>query len=165
MIQRIQTLYLIGALIAITVLSSFPVVKFEMKNQLGFSEKGISVKKVEVYAVEDVQYAYKNIMPSSKIWHIINLILLTLTAFCLVTAIFLYQKRRWQLILCWVSLVFLFILSGLIYVDLNSFVSEIWTQSLGIGAFSLSASLLLILLARKGIKKDENLVRSVDRIR
>ncbi len=121
-------------------------------------------------------------------WHYLSFVLLILSALTILATLFLFKNRLWQLRLCWTTIVLLLTLTILIYMNIvhwASFIGEISSEStlstslplfkgsansvanrsLEIGSYSLSACLLLLLLSRKQIQKDENLVQSIDRLR
>lgn len=74
--------------------------------------------------------------------------------------IFLFQNRKTQLTL--ISLNYLLLIAALVLYIVNDGVLEFykdWTF------YPLLASFVFLLLARKGVKADENLIRSADRLR
>jgi hypothetical protein len=77
-----------------------------------------------------------------------------------------YKKRQNQFVMCRLNILLNLILLGLfVYRSLNlsgeaSFVSE-----KGIGMFLPIIAIVLLVLSNKAIKKDEDLVKSVDRLR
>ncbi len=79
--------------------------------------------------------------------------------------IFLFKNRKLQFVIGrLVILINLFLLGLLIYVSLT-LPGEISISKKGIGMFLPILVVLLIVLANKAIKKDEDLVKSVDRLR
>jgi hypothetical protein len=171
MLQRIQTVYLALALVAIILLGLFPVVRFLPENRIQSGKMGLG--SMEVSAFEETlhqDYAAPESIASPQkinyhIWHYLNLAVWSASLLLILVCIFLYRNRVWQNRICWISLALILSLSVLIYLNINELKFSGLPRSLDIGAFSLSASLLLILLARKQIVKDEKLVRSVDRLR
>ncbi|SMO59701.1 DUF4293 family protein [Fodinibius sediminis] len=91
---------------------------------------------------------------------------LTLAALLPLVSIFLYNNRQFQLrvvtISLWTEILALGFGTG-IYSSLGGFGSFLWDESIGLGL--LIAALLLTLFARKKIKDDIELVKSMDRIR
>lgn len=80
-------------------------------------------------------------------------------------AIFLFKKRKLQFVLGRIIiLINLFLLGLLIYLSLN-LSGETLVSEKGIGMFLPILAILLIVFANKAIKKDEDLVKSVDRLR
>ena len=79
-------------------------------------------------------------------------------------AIFRFNDRQQQFVLGRIIiLINLFLLGILIYLSLN-IPGEIFSEK-GIGMFIPSIVILFAVLANKAIRKDENLVKSVDRLR
>ena len=87
---------------------------------------------------------------------------LSFSALLVLTAIFFYKKRKIQLLLnriqIFVHLLVLIILLISFKFWVGFSIEDLWL-------LVPSSSVLLLLLANKGIKKDENLIRSFDRIR
>ena len=82
-----------------------------------------------------------------------------------IVTIFLFKNRQLQFVIGRISiLINLFLLGLLIYVSLN-LPGETMVSEKGIGMFLPILAILLVVLANKAIKKDEDLVKSVDRLR
>ncbi|OSY88106.1 membrane protein [Tenacibaculum holothuriorum] len=80
-------------------------------------------------------------------------------------AIFLFMNRQLQFVLGRLNvLINLFLLGVLIYLSLT-LSGETAVSEKGIGMFFPILIILLLVLANKAIKKDEDLVKSVDRLR
>ena len=81
-----------------------------------------------------------------------------------IIAIFKFNKRQLQFVLGRIIiLINLFLLGILIYLSLN--ISGEVSSEKGIGMFLPIVVILFAFLANKAIKKDEDLVKSVDRLR
>ncbi len=81
-------------------------------------------------------------------------------------AIFLFKNRGLQIKISRVSL--FFIVAGIIFAAYLLFIKAsipINSLSLGLGTFLPLAGIILTILANRYIKKDENLVQSMDRLR
>jgi hypothetical protein len=88
-----------------------------------------------------------------------------ISAILSIVAIFLFKKRQLQFVIGRIIIIInFFILGLLIYLSLN-LPGETLVSEKGIGMFLPVLSILLIVLANKAIKKDEDLVKSVDRLR
>ena len=88
-----------------------------------------------------------------------------LSAIVSFVTIFLFKNRKLQFVVGrLVILINLFLLGLLIYVSLT-LPGEASISEKGIGMFLPILVILLIVLANKAIKKDEDLVKSVDRLR
>jgi len=136
MIQRIQTLYLLLA----AGVSGGLVFVFEIwKNTEGLL----------LFAKDNVLY----------------LSLFLGSALLSLISIFLYKNRKAQFVLGRLNIILNFILLGLfVYQSLN-LSGETHVSEKGIGMFLPIVSIVLLVLANKAIKKDEDLVKSVDRLR
>ncbi|MGC6431461.1 MAG: DUF4293 domain-containing protein [Jejuia sp.] len=79
--------------------------------------------------------------------------------------IFLFKNRKLQFVLGRLNIILNFILLGFfVYLSLNVS-GETLVSEKGIGMFLPIISIVLLALANKAIKKDEDLVKSVDRLR
>jgi len=79
--------------------------------------------------------------------------------------IFNFKNRQRQFVINRLSMIFNFILLGFfVYRSLN-LSGETLVSEKGIGMFLPAISIVLLVLANKAIKKDEDLVKSVDRLR
>ena len=82
-----------------------------------------------------------------------------------VLSIFMFKNRKLQFVLGRLNIILNFILLGLfVYLSLN-LSGETVVSEKGIGMFLPIISIVLLVLANKAIKKDEDLVKSVDRLR
>ena len=143
MIQRIQTIYLLIA----SVISGVLIFVFNLWNNL----------KDEVYALELFER-------ESLVLKIIP-VLFILSAVVSFSTIFLFKNRKLQFVVGRIIiLINLFLLGLLIYVSLT-LPGEVSISEKGIGMFLPILVILLIVFANKAIKKDEDLVKSVDRLR
>ena len=143
MIQRIQSIYLLLS----GVISGGIVFLVEMwstiKNQVFFQDLFSS----EIVFVQVVPYIY-----------IVSAILSLVT-------IFLFKNRQLQFIMCRINILINLILLGLLVYLSLSLPGEASVSEKGIGMFLPVLSVLLLVFANKAIKKDEDLVKSVDRLR
>ena len=136
MIQRVQTLYLALAAIVSGGLS------------FAFS-MWTNVSDTEIMALDIV-------------W-IIGLFLLS--ALLSVITIFKYNNRQTQFVLGRLNIILNFILLGVIVYLSLTLSGETAVSEKGIGMILPLFSIVFIVLANKAIKKDEDLVKSVDRLR
>lgn len=137
MIQRIQTVYLALAFVVVAVLPYlFPLWKMDDGKEMYFM----------------TTMAYSVILGLS-------------TMLCTVSILF-YKKRQHQFVLNRLNIVFNLILLVLfVYRSLNLSGEAIKVSEKGIGMFLPIVAIVLLVLANKAIKKDEDLVKSVDRLR
>ena len=152
MIQRAQSIYLILAAIclSITFLLPFSTYTPDIVDSATFSFSGLGFDKSGV------------IFP--LIFNIIVSILLS------IITIALYKNRKKQFFINKVNFLSLLIILGgmfwnftLIETDLLITNKEI--ISYGVGMFMPIAALVFLIMAHRGIKKDEELIKSMDRIR
>jgi hypothetical protein len=137
MIQRIQSLWLLLAAATILLVLKFPI------------------------ASATVGAEAKAFLASSNLPLFLIAILLGLSA--LVT-IFLFKKRSAQKQLIWLSILVSVLFIILMYFPAQAFISA------NAGGFNIGAGLplvyiILMILAYSGIRKDEKLIRSIDRLR
>ena len=136
MIQRIQSVYLFLAFVVSGILSLlFPL----WKNAEG----------LDYYAGQSTMY----------------LVPFGLSAALSIISLLGYKKRQTQFVYNRLNMILNFILLGLfVYQSLN-LSGETLVSEKGIGMFLPVVSIILLALANKAIKKDEDLVKSADRIR
>jgi hypothetical protein len=143
MIQRIQTIYLFFA----SIISGGLVFVFNLWSTL----------KEQIYVVD----LFLKDLISFKL---IPLMFFASAILSLV-AIFLFKNRKLQFVVGRIIiLINLFLLGLLIYLSLT-LSGETSVSEKGIGMFLPILAILLVVLANKAIKKDEDLVKSVDRLR
>ncbi len=136
MLQRIQTIYLLIS----AVISGGLIFVFHLWTTLN---------EVEFYAIEDQLFLA---------------LFLCSSALALIT-IFKYKNRQTQFVLGRLNIILNFILLGLfVYRSLN-LSGETVVSEKGIGMLLPIFSIVFLVLANKAIKKDEDLVKSVDRLR
>ncbi|WP_306350982.1 DUF4293 domain-containing protein [Flavobacterium sp. '19STA2R22 D10 B1'] len=136
MIQRIQTIYLI---IAFIVTGALPFV-FPL---------WVDQNKVDFYFMNNMAYVALFGLSS------------TLSLLSLIS----YKNRKNQFVLGRLNIILNLILLGLfVYRSLN-LSGETTVSEKGIGLFLPIVSIVFLALANKAIKKDEELVKSVDRLR
>jgi len=156
MLQRIQSIYLLLASLALFALFLFPLVH----NIYVDGKKPITLMVTGVYQDVNGQNTHTEFFAgltiATAILGIIPLII-----------IFLYKNRKQQIALSYSALLVIigysFWLSQAAKKVMGSI--QIDTHNWGIGLFLSSLSMLLVLLAIRAIKADEKLVKSADRLR
>lgn len=136
MIQRIQTVFLI--LVALTVgglFIWFPVVKNEAGDL--------------IYSREEPLF----------------FILLFISIALAIIAILSYKKRKNQFVFNRLNILTNFILLGVFVYRSLTVSGETLVSEKGIGMFLPIISIVFLVMANRAIQKDENLVKSVDRLR
>ncbi len=159
MIQRVQTLYLLLATIFTGLLLFVPLASSDISNMhADLTAWGIYVTDMT-----------NNGLITQILSHSWFGILLTVTTLLPFATIFLYKKRKRQMLLCIVEIILLAVSAGLlIYLQQTDMLIKGMAQPKFV-LLSQSGLLLLsivsVWIARRRIAKDEALVRSLDRIR
>ncbi len=97
--------------------------------------------------------------------HILVLGMFSVIALLGVLGIFMFKNRQLQFVLGRINILLNFILLGVfVYWSLN-LSGETVVSEKGIGMLFPIISIVLLVMANKAIKKDEDLVKSVDRLR
>ena len=135
MILRIQSLYLLLAFICSGVLSSITFLVIK---------SGVTVRIIDSPAF---------------------IVLFLVSALLSFISIFLYRSRQTQFVLGRLNIILNFILLGLFIFRLLNSSLVINGSEKGFGLILPVFSIVLLVLANKAIKKDEYLVKSVDRLR
>ncbi|MHB1146238.1 MAG: DUF4293 domain-containing protein [Lutibacter sp.] len=144
MIQRIQSIYLLIA----TVLSGgliFPL-------NLWITEQG-----TEFFALDSL--SSDNLVLASVF------VLFMASALLTLITIFQFKKRQLQFILGRLTILINFILVGILVYFAQNLSGEMQVSEKGIGLLIPIFTIVFVALANKAIKKDEELVKSVDRLR
>jgi hypothetical protein len=153
MIQRIQSVYLLMASVAIYLLFVFPVANIYLPN---------GAKKIAVTGV------YENI--NEQVVQTIPFTFLTIATVIIglipIVLIFLFKDRKRQLTLIYLSIVLFIAFSFWLSKSVKA-AAEISMQlsDYGIGAGLSSVAILFLVLAAKAIQRDDKLVKSADRLR
>jgi hypothetical protein len=143
MIQRIQTLYLFLAALA----------------------SGALINVVYLWNENDAKiYIFDLLESISLVLKSIPILFVVSTVLSLI-AIFLFKNRKLQFVINRLNILTNLILLGVLLYYLLSLPGETVISEKGIGIFIPVVVVLLLVLANKAIHKDENLVKSVDRLR
>ena len=144
MIQRIQSLYLlIAAVISLGLTSVFPL----WTNKAG------------------TDYNALNLITESDMAIMVVPILFILSGIISLISIFLYKKRKNQFVITRLNILINLILLGVLIYHLLTLSGETQVSEKGIGVGLPIIVIILLVLANKAIKGDEDLVKSVDRLR
>lgn len=137
MLQRIQTIYLV----------------------LGFVTTGVLPFFVPLWTLADGK---ESLFMQNQLYVVLFGLSTTLT----VLSIVLFNKRQNQFVLGRLNIILNLILLGLfVYRSLNLSGETPAVSEKGIGMFLPIVAIVLLVFANKAIKKDEDLVKSVDRLR
>jgi len=155
MLQRIQSIYLLLAGLALAALFFFPLV-----HNVYVNSKPVTIMVNGVY--EDV---------NGQLTHTQFFTALTaataIAALLPLGVIFGYKNRKQQINLCYVVMLIIIGYSYWTSQSVKAIVgdADLTLSNFGIGIVLISVSLLLIVLAQKAIQRDEKLVKSADRLR
>jgi hypothetical protein len=155
MLQRIQTLYLSGAIISCILLFFFPIANYtyEILNYKLF--------------VTGMRYMEQN--TTIDFWVTSPMLFLLICSVLLsIVSIFTFKKRRLQLLFVNINILFTIILVALIFLYYSDhYFREIVKDkpSYQFGCFIPLISLVFLVLAFRAIRKDEALVKSSERLR
>lgn len=144
MIQRVQSIYLLIA----TLLSGGLIFVFK----LWVDDKGNDFFVVDSFSTESVPL---------KIMAVLFFVSAALT----LIAVFQFKNRQLQFVLGRLAILTNFILLGIVVYFSQNLSGEIKISEKGIGLFIPILTILFVVIANKAIKKDEELVKSVDRLR
>ncbi|MBZ9651099.1 DUF4293 domain-containing protein [Psychroflexus montanilacus] len=136
MIQRIQSLYLLMAILLNGVLSFYLPLWVTSEN-------------IEIYALSQP----------------VAISLFSLSVLISFITLFSFKKRKRQFVLGRINIILNFVLVGVFAYWTLSLPGEMDISEKGIGMLLPIISIVFIALANKAIKKDEDLVKSVDRLR
>ena len=155
MIQRIQSIWLFFATACIFSLFLFPYL--QVLNPDGSSK---SLKVTGIY--ENI--AGQVVQTEPFLGLTIATVILGLIPFII---IFLYKDRKKQVMLSYIAIVLIIGFSFWLIQTAKSWLGDITLQAenYGIGIMLPSISILFIILAIRGIKKDDRLIKSADRLR
>ncbi len=144
MIQRVQTLYLILA----GVISLGLIFVFSLWT---------NIQGDEIFALSlfNEGLMFLKVIP----------ILFVLSGFLSLMSIFLFKNRKNQFVLNRINILINLILLGVLIYHLLMLSGETQVSEKGIGVFLPVVVIVLLAIANKAIKKDEDLVKSVDRLR
>lgn len=136
MLQRIQSIYLFCCMLTAGVLPLF-------------INLWTTTLKKEVFVTDNLIY----------------LALFGATALLALVSIFSYKKRQNQFVINRLNMILNFIIIGLLVYHSLNLSGEAKVSEKGIGMLLPIFSIVFLALANKAIKRDEDLVKSVDRIR
>ena len=156
MLQRIQSVYLFVSSLALGLMFAFPV-----SNYYGeFHTLRLNLLKVEnlVPGSEDVFHPYFT-LPLA----VFVCLICVLTVF----SIFKFKNRKIQLKVLKISILLnIVLIVGIFFIYSKLILSQINVdEEYSISAFLPLFSLVFLVMAFRGVKKDEDLIRSTDRLR
>lgn len=157
MIQRIQSIWLLLAAVVILGLFVFPYLNYTDLVGLG--------KKLLVTG----SYAAVNNESVKQESYLLQSIATVVLGFIPIVTIFSYKNRKRQLTLIFVEIVLICLFGVWLFVsatDTLSLISQSFgAQNIGVGFFLLPIAIIFLAMAIGGIRKDEKLIKSADRLR
>lgn len=157
MIQRIQTVWLFLAAIIVLGLFIFPYVSYIDLVGLG--------KKLYVTG----SYSAVNNEAVREQSYVLQTIATVVLALLPIITIFLYKDRKRQKALIFVEIALICLFAIWLIMSANSTLSLISqsldTENIGVGFFLLPVAIIFLAMAIGGIRKDEKLIKSADRLR
>lgn len=153
MIQRIQTVYLLLAFAACILCMCMPVGNFVNEAADGMYETGI---------LKNLWVSYSDGHHDLSVWGLFAI--LVVTSFFSFIGIFQYKRRMMQLRICTLCML---LLTGwyITYAVFTLLVLSDWTFHISWAASLPLVAIILHFMAFQAIRKDEKLVRSLDRLR
>ncbi len=160
MIQRIQTVYLLLAAILLGLIFFFPIAEISRDAIVyEFNENGFVYSSTNSSSMNEMS-GYQPIFPV-YLW-------LTITVACIIIAILFFKKRGVQIKLNYLNTLLSLGLIVYLFYSADSFNENLGSNAqttYKIGLYLAVAALPFLILASRSIKKDENLIKSLDRIR
>ena len=154
MLQRIQSVYLVLVIISCIILNMFSLITADAVD---------GIYELSIIKTSFIRQSIASVLSFNFPLIISNLFIIIIT---LVT-IFRYNNRKMQLKLINVILIAVLIFIGILIFDYRQLISLCGSANASLKPIIIIVpiQLILLLLAANGIKKDEALVRSADRLR
>lgn len=157
MIQRVQTVWLLAATVTLLGLFVFPYVSFIDLVGLG--------KQIFVTGT----YSSVNNEMSRESSYILQAIVAGLVAIIPLVAIFLFKNRKKQVLVIGIAIVLIVLLGVWMFMAattvLDAISQRLQAGNIGVGFFLLPVAIIFLAMAIGGIRKDEKLIKSADRLR
>lgn len=155
MIQRIQSIYLLLSAVAAALMFAFPLAKF-----YGDSNFALYLYRIEFFDPS----------PTMQLSPYFLLPLMALVIFVIimsVLALFSFKNRKRQMNITRIAMALVLILMGAYFFGYVGLLEKNAGNpaDYGFASFMPAISFLFLLLASRGIQKDENLIKSMDRLR
>lgn len=157
MIQRIQSIWLFLASVAIFALFLFPYLQYSDIAGIGQALKVTGkFHGLEGQAIREELFLFQTIAA-------------VLLGFFPLYIIFQYKNRKLQIQLIVLEVVLIVLFGFWLYTAASSALTEarqfLSARNIGVGFFLLPISIIFLLMAMGGIRKDERLIRSAERLR
>ncbi len=155
MLQRIQSVHLLFASLALFALFLFP-----LAHNIYINGKAVSIMVTGIF--EDI-----NGHQSHTQFFVALTVATAVIALVPLIIIFCYKNRKQQILLGYATILLVIGFSFWMSQSVKNIMGSIQldTHNWGIGLFLTSISIVFLLLAIKAIKNDEKLIKSADRLR
>lgn len=157
MLQRIQTIWLLLAALVVLGLFLFPYVNYIDLVGLG--------KRITITG----EFGAVNNELVKKESYILQTIAAIVLAIIPLFIIFQFRNRKLQLKLIYAQMVLLVLFMVWLFFSASNTLSlinqKIGFQNIGVGFFLLPIAIVLLVMASNGIRQDEKLIKSADRLR
>lgn len=157
MIQRIQTVWLFVAALVLLGLFQFPYVSYIDLVGLG--------RKLYVTG----EYSAVNNETVKQSSHLLQTIATIVLALIPVATIFMFKDRKRQLKMVYVTIILIAVFAVWLLFSANNTLATIsqtvGADNIGVGFFLLPVAIIFLAMAIGGIRKDEKLIKSADRLR
>ncbi len=179
MLQRIQTVYLVLALIAFGICFTFPIAKYQLPlpatQQVAYSELRLFAKNNPEAYIQFQQGAPEFFVPQRGYIHTWPLVVLVVLVMALtIVSICLYHRRVLQsriatlaflLGVVYIFLIFIWAVDAYGTAFADPLGGESPSVSWSFATWAPVAGIAMLFLAQQAIKRDEAKVRAADRIR
>lgn len=157
MIQRVQSIWLLLSGLILLTLFVFPYINYMDLVGLG--------RRIYASGV----YSFANNEAVRQDFYFLQMVYTILLAVFPIFIIFQYKNRKKQLQFIYLQIVLVIVLTIWMYVNASNVLSAynqyVSAGNMGVGFFIPAISILLLGLAISGIRKDEKLIKSADRLR
>ncbi len=157
MLQRIQTIWLLLASLALLSLFLFPYVSYIDLVGLG--------KMIFITG----EYGSVNNELIKNEGYILQVVSTIILAIIPLFTIFQFKDRKLQLKLIYIEIALICLFAIWLFISANATLSlinqHVNAQNIGVGFFLLPLSVIFLTMSMGGIRKDEKLIKSADRLR
>lgn len=157
MIQRIQTVWLFVAALVLLGLFQFPYVSYI--DLVGLGRK--------LYVTGEYSAVNNDTVKQSS--HLLQTIATIVLALIPVATIFMFKDRKRQLKMVYVTIILIAVFAVWLLFSANNTLATIsqtvGADNIGVGFFLLPVAIIFLAMAIGGIRKDEKLIKSADRLR
>lgn len=155
MIQRIQTIWLLLASAAIFALFLFPFMQF---TDIDGTAKAVKVTGLYQYTGQEV------VLNESYTLLTIGTVIVGILPFIV---LFFFRNRKKQISYSYITIILIIAYSFWLVETAKSALGsvQLQLQNYGIGVLLPSVAILFMILALRGIRSDEKLIKSADRLR